>query len=81
MDDEFEVDTAEADSTHVLMLRPAHQSALPPTAQSSRREAPWLASHTSLTLPQELLGLVRVEVLGFNQYYEEAVGSREVADG
>ena len=37
--------------------------------------------HTSLTLPQELLGLARVEVLGLDQHDQEAVGSREVADG
>lgn len=40
-----------------------------------------LSFHTSLTLPQELLGLVSVEVLGLDQHHQEAVGSREVADG
>lgn len=35
----------------------------------------------SLTLPQERLGLVRVEVLGLNEHDQEAVGCREVADG
>lgn len=35
----------------------------------------------SLTLAQKLLGLVGVEVLGFNQHHQEAIGSREVADG
>lgn len=40
-----------------------------------------LSFHTSLTFPQELLGLVRMEVLGLNQHYQEAVGSWEVADG
>lgn len=36
---------------------------------------------SSLTLPQERLGLVGVEVLGLNEHDQEAVGSWEVADG
>ena len=65
-------DTAEADSTKVLMFQgPAHPSPLPPRRHlhlCTSLEGPWLPSHTSLTLPQELLGLVRVEVLGLNQH-------------
>lgn len=38
-------------------------------------------SVVSLTLPQQCLGLVRVEVFGLNEYNQEAVGSREIADG
>jgi hypothetical protein len=34
----------------------------------------------SLTLAQQLLGLVGVEVLSFNQHHQEAIGSWEVAD-
>lgn len=34
-----------------------------------------------LTLAQKILGLVGVEVLGFNQHHQETIGSWEVADG
>lgn len=81
-------DTAEADSTNVLTSHlPAHLSPLPlrchlPLHTFPEARGPLaLSSHISLTLPQELLGLVRVEVLGLNQHHQEAVGSREVADG
>lgn len=65
-------DTAEADSTNVLTFQvPAHPSPLPPRCHlrlCTYLEGSWLPSHTPLTLPQELLGLVRVEVLGLNQH-------------
>lgn len=32
-------------------------------------------------LAQKILGLVGVEVLGFNQHHQETIGSWEVADG
>lgn len=54
----------------------------PPSAHIPRGQgALALSSHSALTLPQEVLGLVRVEVLGLNQHHQEAVGSGEVADG
>lgn len=65
-------DTAEADCTKVLRFQdPAHLSPLPPRRHlhlCTYLEGLRLPSHTSLTLPQELLGLARVEVLGLNQH-------------
>lgn len=58
----------------VLHQVPLLSACIPEPGHPARLLAP------SLTFAQKLLGLVGVEVLGFNQHHQEAIGSWEVAD-